>query len=151
VIIESNDDDFYETKFPFLSRDSGGANMNNTPDHTPVIRDSDENIQPDVIELRRSKRARTSKEYGAEYVVNTLEEDPSNLKEALSSLDADLWQEAINDEMESLQSNETWNLVKLPPCCKPICCKWVFKKKLKPNGTVDKYKSRLVAKGFRQR
>jgi len=76
VIIESNDADFYETKFPFLSRDnggnSGGANMNTTLDHTLVIRDSYENIQLDVIKLRRSKRARTAKEYGPEYVVNTL-------------------------------------------------------------------------------
>jgi len=69
----------------------------------------------------------------------------------LSSLDADLWQEAINDEMDSLQSNETWNLVDLPPSYKLIGCKWVLKKKLKLDGTVDKYKVRLVAKGFRQR
>jgi len=151
VIIESNDADFYETKFPFLSRDSGGANMNTTPDHTPVIRDSDENIQSDVIELRRSKRARTAKEYGPEYVVNTLEEDLSSLKEVLSSLDDDLWKEAINDEMESLQSNETWHLTELPPGCQPIGCKWVLKKKLKPDGTIDKYKARLVAKGLRQK
>jgi len=46
--------------------------MNTTPDHTLVIRDSDENIQPNVIELRRSKRARIAKDYGPEYVVNTL-------------------------------------------------------------------------------
>jgi len=76
VIIESNDTNFYETKFPFISRESGrnsgGANMNTTPDHTLVIRDSDENIQPNVIELRRSKRARIAKDYGPEYVVNTL-------------------------------------------------------------------------------
>jgi hypothetical protein len=155
VIIESNDADFYETKFPFLSRDSGGnsggINMNSTPDHNPVIRDSDKSIITDVTELRRSKRARTAKEYGPKYVVNTLEEDPSNLKEALSSLDADLWQEAINDEMDSLLSNETWHLAELPPGCKPIGCKWILKKKLKPDGTVEKYKARLVAKGFRQR
>ncbi|RZB86742.1 Retrovirus-related Pol polyprotein from transposon TNT 1-94 [Glycine soja] len=81
----------------------------------------------------------------------TLEEDPSNLQEALSSLDADLWQEAINDEMDFLESNKTWHLVYLPPSCKPIGCKWILKKKLKPDGTVDKYKARLVAKGFRQR
>jgi len=84
-------------------------------------------------------------------VVNTLEKDPSNLKEALTSLDADLWQEAINDEMDSLQSNETWHLTELPPGCKPIGCNWILKKKLKPDGTIDKYKARLVAKGFRQR
>jgi len=66
-------------------------------------------------------------------------------------LDADLWQEAIKDEMESLQSNKTWHLVELPPGYKPIGCKWVLKKNMKPNGTTDKYKVRLVAKGFRQR
>ena len=52
----------------------------------------------------------------------TLEEDPSNLQEALSSLDADLWQEAINNEMDSLESNKTWHLVDLPPGYKPIRC-----------------------------
>jgi len=36
-----------------------------------------------------------------------LEEDPLSLKEAISSLDVELWQEAINDEMVSLDSNET--------------------------------------------
>jgi len=42
-------------------------------------------------------------------------------------------------------------LTELPPGCKPIGCKWILKKKLKPDGTVEKYKARLVAKGFRQR
>jgi len=96
VIIESNDDDFYETKFPFKSRDngdtSGSASANTTPDHTPVIRESDENIQQDVIKLRRSKTTRIVKEYGPDYVPYTLEEDPSTLKKSLSSLDAHLWQ-----------------------------------------------------------
>ena len=80
-----------------------------------------------------------------------LEDDPTSLQEALSSLDADLWQEAIYDEMDSLQSNETWHLTELPPGCKPIGCKWILKKKLKPDGTVEKYKARLVAKGLRQK
>ncbi|TYK28563.1 putative ubiquitin carrier protein [Cucumis melo var. makuwa] len=53
--------------------------------------------------------------------------------------------------MDSLESNRTWHLVDLPPGCKAIDCKWVLRKKLKPDGSVDKYKTRLVAKGFRQR
>ena len=53
--------------------------------------------------------------------------------------------------MDSLESNRTWHLVDLPPGCKAIGCKWVLRKKLKPDGSVDKYKARLVAKGFRQR
>ena len=56
----------------------------------------------------------------------TVEEDPSNLQEDLSSLDADLWQEAINNEIDSLESNKTWHLVDLPLGYKPIssdhCC-----------------------------
>ena len=38
-----------------------------------------------------------------------------------------------------------------PAGCRPISCKWVFKKKLRPNGTIEKYKGRLVAKGFIQK
>ncbi|MCY4831085.1 reverse transcriptase domain-containing protein, partial [Salmonella enterica subsp. enterica serovar 1,4,[5],12:i:-] len=45
----------------------------------------------------------------------------------------------------------TWDLVDLPRGCKTIGCKWIFKKKLKPDGSIDKFKARLVAKGFRQR
>ena len=39
----------------------------------------------------------------------------------------------------------------LPPSCKTIGCKWVLRKKLKPNGSIDKFKARLVAKGFKQK
>ncbi|KAA0056652.1 putative Polyprotein [Cucumis melo var. makuwa] len=80
-----------------------------------------------------------------------MEEDSKDLIEALSSIDANLWQEAINDEMDSLESNRTWHLVDLPISCKAIGCKWVLRKKLNPDGSVDKYTARLVAKGFRQR
>ena len=46
--------------------------------------------------------------------------------------------------------NNTWILTDLPPGCKRVGCKWIFKKKLWPGGTVDKYKFRLVVKGFTQ-
>lgn len=44
----------------------------------------------------------------------------------------------------------TLHLVDMPHGCRPIICKHVLKRKLKPDGTIDKYKARLVAKGFRQ-
>ena len=53
--------------------------------------------------------------------------------------------------MESLISNRTWKLVNLPLGCKTISCKWVFRKKLKPDGSIDKFKARLVAKAFKQK
>ena len=53
--------------------------------------------------------------------------------------------------MESLISNRTWKLVNLPLGCKTIGCKWVLRKKLKPDGSIDKFKARLVAKAFKQK
>nr|GEZ84025.1 zinc finger, CCHC-type [Tanacetum cinerariifolium] len=44
-----------------------------------------------------------------------------------------------------------WELMDLPPGCKPLGYKWIFKKKIKADGTIEKYKARLVIKGFRQR
>ena len=46
--------------------------------------------------------------------------------------------------------NRTWELVNLPLGNKPIGCKWIFKRKLRIDGTIDKYKTRLVAKGYQQ-
>ena len=58
----------------------------------------------------------------------------------------------INDELDSLEFNRTWHLVDLPDLsCKAIDCKWILRKKLKPDRSIYKYKARLVAKGFRQR
>ncbi|TYK22437.1 Retrovirus-related Pol polyprotein from transposon TNT 1-94 [Cucumis melo var. makuwa] len=76
-------------------------------------------------------------------------EDPKDLTEALSSVDANLWKETINDEMDSLESNRTLYLVDLPLGCKAIGSKWVFRKKLKSDESVDKYEAKLVAKGFK--
>ncbi|KAL2243593.1 UNVERIFIED_CONTAM: Retrovirus-related Pol polyprotein from transposon TNT 1-94 [Sesamum indicum] len=53
--------------------------------------------------------------------------------------------------MYSIVSNGTWVLVDLPPRCTTIGCKWIFKRKLKPDGTIDKFKARLVAKGYKQK
>ena len=47
--------------------------------------------------------------------------------------------------------NHTWELVDLPHGEKTISCKWIFKRKLKKDGSIEKYKARLVAEGFRQR
>jgi hypothetical protein len=53
--------------------------------------------------------------------------------------------------MYSILSNETWELVDRPYGCKYVGCKCVFKKKLRPDGTIDKYKARLVTKGYTQK
>ena len=50
-----------------------------------------------------------------------------------------------------MQDNKVWELVPLPEGAKPIGCKWIFKTKRDANGNVEKYKVRLVAKGFTQK
>jgi predicted alpha/beta-fold hydrolase len=77
-----------------------------------------------------------------------MDDTPKTIEEAYSSLDADLWKEAVQSEMNSLMSNGIWKMVERPYGCKPVGCKWVFKKKLRPHSTIEKYKARLVAKGY---
>jgi hypothetical protein len=73
---------------------------------------------------------------------------PTTIEEAYSSPDADLWKEAVRSEMDSIMYNGTWEIIDRPYGCKHIGCKWVFKKKFRPDGTIERYKARLVAKGY---
>nr|GEU88454.1 ribonuclease H-like domain-containing protein [Tanacetum cinerariifolium] len=61
------------------------------------------------------------------------------------------WVEAMNLEMEPFNRNRTWEVTDLPTDRKPIGSKWVFKVKYKSNGEVERFKAKLVAKGFNQR
>ncbi|KAL2505491.1 cysteine-rich RLK (RECEPTOR-like protein kinase) 8 [Abeliophyllum distichum] len=78
-------------------------------------------------------------------------DDPNSYKEAINDVDADLWRLAMNTEMESMYSNQVWELVDVLKGIKPIGCKWVYKRKRGVDGKVETFKARLVAKGFTQR
>jgi len=52
--------------------------------------------------------------------------------------------------MEAIEKNKIWELTDLPKGMKPIGVKWIFKTKLKENGEINKFKTRLVAKGYAQ-
>ena len=85
----------------------------------------------------------------AEEVDNS--DEPSSFKEAFKSNSADKWVSAMQEEMESLRKNCTWDLVVLPKNKKPIQCKWIYKHKEGiPNIEDPRYKARLVATGFSQ-
>ncbi|RVW63823.1 Retrovirus-related Pol polyprotein from transposon RE1 [Vitis vinifera] len=60
------------------------------------------------------------------------------------------WKQAMTDEYLAHLRNNTWDLVPPPTDRKLIGCKWVFKVKENPDGTINKYEARLVAKGFHQ-
>ncbi|GJU10806.1 retrovirus-related pol polyprotein from transposon TNT 1-94 [Tanacetum coccineum] len=83
--------------------------------------------------------------------VNRVPTDPKTFDEAMKSQDVAFWKEAINDEMDSIMGNNTWVLADLPSGCKPLGCKWIFKRKLKVDGTIETFKARLVIQGFKQK
>ena len=57
----------------------------------------------------------------------------------------------MNEEIRSIEKNETWNLIVLPSGHQPIGVKWVYKIKKNAKGEIERYKARLVAKGYKQR
>ena len=62
--------------------------------------------------------------------VGNVEEDPNTYSEVMASKDAAFLRVAVNDEIDSMLSNNTWVLVDLPPGSNTIGCKWVFRKKI---------------------
>ncbi|KAI3780486.1 hypothetical protein L2E82_10467 [Cichorium intybus] len=60
------------------------------------------------------------------------------------------WLQAMHEEMTALRQNDTWILVPRPPNTNVVGSKWVFRTKYNSDGTIDRYKARLVAQGFTQ-
>ena len=77
--------------------------------------------------------------------------DPHNYKQAMKGDDSEQWRDAANAEYNTLLQNRTWELVDLPPGEKAIGSGWVFKVKRNADGSIERYKARVVAKGYSQR
>ena len=61
-----------------------------------------------------------------------------------------LWQIAMKEELDALTKNHAWDLVTLPPGQSVVGCKWIYKIKIHFDGSIERYKACLVAKGFTQ-
>ncbi|XP_059669545.1 uncharacterized protein LOC132314739 [Cornus florida] len=72
---------------------------------------------------------------------------PSNVADALAQPQ---WRDAMTEELQALEKNQTWDMVPLPIGRKAVGCRWVFTVKHNPDGSVARYKARLVAKGYAQ-
>ena len=75
--------------------------------------------------------------------------EPMSYKEAVGSSDCTRWRSSMEKEIATINDNHTWELVPMDQCpVRPIGCKWVYRIKLNSDGTIAKFKSRIVAKGF---
>ncbi|MCO5574355.1 hypothetical protein L7F22_028138 [Adiantum nelumboides] len=77
-------------------------------------------------------------------------DDPIHVDAALSSQEAPHSKQAMQSEFNFLVSNRTWTLVPPPPDRRIVSCKWLLKRKYAPDGSISRYKARLVARGFSQ-
>ncbi|CAJ2671832.1 unnamed protein product [Trifolium pratense] len=75
-------------------------------------------------------------------------DDPATFDEAVKH---EVWRKAMDQEIESIEKNDTWELTELPAGSKKIGVKWIYKTKLNEKGKIEKCKARLVAKGYSQK
>ncbi|GAU26184.1 hypothetical protein TSUD_354060 [Trifolium subterraneum] len=68
-----------------------------------------------------------------------------------SAAKSTIWRKSTEEEIQSIERNDTWELISLPTGKKPIAVKWVYKMKQKSDGTIAEYKARLVANEFLQK
>lgn len=111
-----------------------------SPSSGRVLRDRSKMRQPVYLEEDSFKAN----------VCTTENDEPLCYQDAIKSKSSALWKNAMQEEMDSLIKNNTWTMVEKPKDRKVIQNRWVFRVKSKPNGEVDRYKARLVVRGFSQ-
>ena len=107
-----------------------------------------ENLPP---KRQRNPPVRFTEEefYAADALTANINE-PNNISEAWKGEHSVYWKEATDCEYDSLLSNDTWDLVPLSKGKNAVGSRWVFKLKRNSDGSIERYKARLVAQGYSQ-
>jgi len=169
------DDDTYSLDHNLPTPTSASPSDNNPHSSTPTLASSLDSVVP----IRRSARSSNPPTYLSEYHCYNVTHnskipypiqnfvnysklstpyihylcqisenyEPQTYKQAIHFPH---WQKAIDDELATMDVNNTWSITHLPPGKKSISCKWLFKLKVNSDGTIAKHKARLVARGFTQ-
>ncbi len=144
---------------PLNERRMEGVQSESTPSFSLEEEFVVSNDNPSCEDVPRERPQRQRREWLQDWWIATKEveratvaflEEPQNIEEALTCENSKEWECAVREEYDSILTNNTWTLVPLPAGRKPISCKWVFKIKQGTNGEVERYKARLVARGFTQ-
>ena len=163
---------FYSRNVKFDERETDGPSVEEeNPAQHPLILDSvdesesdgaggneeESSTNPDLPVAaepppRRSTREKRSVDYyGLPQAHLTIHREPTTFDEATACPEKAKWKEAMGKEMKSLEENKVWELIPLPPGKKAIGSKWVYKVKTNSDGSFERYKARLVARGFDQK
>ncbi|CAH9145017.1 unnamed protein product [Cuscuta epithymum] len=110
----------------------------------PTANSADSTVYPLSNFINYEKFSLTHKAFLAAI---TSRDEPKYFSQAVQD---PIWREAMQKEITALEENQTWILVNLPAGKRIVDSKWVYKIKYKPNGEVERYKARLVARGFTQ-
>ncbi|KAL8149960.1 hypothetical protein AgCh_006827 [Apium graveolens] len=103
TIMESRNASFFKTMFPCNPGNQQPTTSKRSHKSVDDDNESDESKDGNVGAVRRSKRQRTEKSYGSDFMTYLLEEgDPKTYKEAVTSPDGPMWKEAIKNEVDSI-------------------------------------------------
>jgi hypothetical protein len=116
IIMESRDAIFFEDEFSMKNNTLSISNYDSISipeSHEPIVHadvESHEEVpeEDNNIVTRKSKRQRVAKIFSEDFIIYLMDYTPSTIVEVYSSLDADLWKEAVQSEMDSIMSNGTW-------------------------------------------
>ena len=70
-----------------------------------------------------------------------MEDDPISFEEVMRNVYSSKWLETMEVEMNSMNTNDVWDLDKIPNGAKTVGCKWVYKTKYDTKGNVERYKA----------
>lgn len=128
------------------------TNVNENLDDVSQHESNDEDDEADGTEAtERPKRNCKIPEKYRDFVLNaTLIDVPSSYREAIESENSREWKIAMDEEMSAHEKNETWITVDANEDYKLIDSKWIYTVKQNYDGSIDKFKARLVARGFMQ-
>ena len=136
--------------------DSFEENVNSGSEHVDEGRNESEHSLECVIQGRERRKPTWMEEFvsgeglseeevEAYLIQEVLGEDQTQFEEVVKH---EKWRKAMDSEIQSIEKNQTWELMDLPTGAKTIGVKWLFKTKLNEEGEVDKYIARFVAKGY---
>jgi hypothetical protein len=102
------------------------------------------------VRYKRKPERYSPPNFHSNFALSITDDDLRTVREAVNLEDSKLWKKAMVEEMDALDKNEAWDIVELPAGRKSIRRKWLFKKNFNAQGKVEKYKARLVEKGYSQ-